>query len=81
MLGETSKIDFNKIEMDLERTILMENVVLAIPLPKPKNANEDGESHAHINGGDIAIEFHLLQLLPHHPFKWRGWVGFFLTNL
>jgi hypothetical protein len=60
MLGETSKIDFNQIEMDLERTILMENVVLAIPLSKQKNANEDGESHAYINGGDIAIEFHLL---------------------
>ncbi len=64
MLGETSKIDFNQIEMDLERTILMvkkrENVVLATPLLKQKNANEDGESHAHINGGDIAVKFHLL---------------------
>jgi hypothetical protein len=35
-LGKTSKIDFNQIEMDLERIILMvkkqENVVLVIPM-------------------------------------------------
>jgi hypothetical protein len=50
--------------MDLEITILMvkkqENVVLTTPLPKEKNANEDGKSHAHINGSGIAIEFNLL---------------------
>jgi hypothetical protein len=35
MLGKTAKIEFNQIEMDLERIILMvkkqENVVLVIP--------------------------------------------------
>jgi hypothetical protein len=50
--------------MDLERIIFMkenqENVVHVIPLPEQKNANEDVEPHAHIDGGDIAIEFHLL---------------------
>jgi hypothetical protein len=64
MLGKTFKIYFNQIEMDLERTILMvkkqENIVLATPLLKQENENEDGEPHAHINGSDIAIEFHLL---------------------
>jgi len=29
-------------------------------LPEQENANEDVELHAHINGGDIAIELHLL---------------------
>ncbi len=59
-VGEISNGDFEQIEMDLEITILMikdqENVVLAIPLPKKNNANEDVEPHAHIDGGDIAIE-------------------------
>ncbi len=57
---ETFKRDVDQIEMDLEINILMikdqENVVLAIPLPKKNNANEDVEPHAHIDGGDIAIE-------------------------
>jgi hypothetical protein len=59
--------------MDLERTILMiedqENVVLVVPLPKQENANGDVELHAHIDGGDIAIELDLLQLLPHPSFQ------------
>ncbi len=62
-VGETSKGDANQIEIYLERTILMiedqGNVVFATPLPKQENANEDVELHAHIDGGDIAIEFHL----------------------
>jgi hypothetical protein len=61
---ETSKGDANQIEIYLERIILMiedqGNVVFAIPLPKQKNANEDVEPCAHIDGGGIAIEFHLL---------------------
>jgi hypothetical protein len=63
-VGEISKRDYNQIEMDLEIIILMveeqENIVLATPLPKQENANEDGEPHAHIDGNDIAIELHLL---------------------
>jgi hypothetical protein len=50
--------------MDLERTILMikdyENIVPTTPLLKQENANEDVESHAHIDRNDIAIELHLL---------------------
>ncbi len=65
-LGKTSKRDFDQIEMDLERTILMveeqEIVVLTIPLSEQKNANEDGEPHAHIDGGDITIDVATLAL-------------------
>jgi hypothetical protein len=63
-VGETSKGDVDQVEMDLERTILMiidqENVVHVVPLLEQENANEDVEPHAHIDGGDIAIELHLL---------------------
>jgi hypothetical protein len=62
-VGETFKGNVNQIEIDLEITILMiedqENVILATPLLEQDNANEDVEP-AHINGGDIAIELHLL---------------------
>ncbi len=62
-VGETCKRNSNKIEMDLEIIVLMveeqENVV-DVPLLEQKNANDDGEPHAHIDGGDIAIELHLL---------------------
>jgi hypothetical protein len=37
-----------------------ENVILATPLPEQQNANEDVEPHAHIGGGDITIDLHLL---------------------
>jgi len=37
-----------------------ENVIPAFPLTKQENTNEDVELHAHIDGGDIAIKFHLL---------------------
>ncbi len=61
---ETSKGYVDQIEMDLERTILMikdyENIVPTTPLLKQENANEDVESHAHIDRNDIAIELHLL---------------------
>ncbi len=36
------------------------NVVFVVPLLKQKNANEGVEPHAHIDGGGIAIELHLL---------------------
>ncbi len=51
-IEKTFKRNSNQIEIDLERTNLM--------VEEQKNANEDGEPHAHIDGGDIAIEFHLL---------------------
>ncbi len=63
-IRETSKGDVDEIEIDLKKIILMikdqENAVLIVPLPEQENANEDVEPHAHIDGGDIAIEFHLL---------------------
>ncbi len=72
-IGETFKGDADQIEMDFERIILMikdqENVVPTTPLPKQENANEDVEPHAHIDGGDITIELHLLKLLPHPSFQ------------
>ncbi len=62
-VGKTCKKNSNKIEMDLEITILMveehENVVF-VPLLEQENANEDDELHAHIDGSDIGIELHLL---------------------
>jgi hypothetical protein len=63
-IRETSKGNVNEIEIDLKKIILMiedqENAVIVVPLPEQENANEDVELHAHIDGGDIAIEFHLL---------------------
>jgi len=63
-IRETSKGNVNEIEIDLKKIILMiedqENAVLVVPLPEQENANEDVGLHAHIDGGDIAIEFHLL---------------------
>ncbi len=85
-IGETSKGNVDKIEMDLERTILMiedqENVVHVVPILEQKNANEDIEPHVHIDGGRIAIELHLLYLLP-HPFSQVERMGgiFFGSNL
>jgi len=62
-VGKTCKKNSDKIEMDLEITILIveehENVVF-VPLLEQENANEDGEIHAHIDGSDIAIELHLV---------------------
>jgi hypothetical protein len=60
---KTSKGDANQVETDLERiTLMIENqhVAYVVPLPKQKNANEDVQPHAHIDGDDIAIELHLL---------------------
>ncbi len=62
--GETFKGDADQIKMDLERTILMiedqEKVVFIAPLLKQEIANEYVELHAHIDGGDKAMELHLL---------------------
>jgi len=63
-VGETFKGNANQIEIDLERIVLMihdkKNVIHAVPLPEWEDANQDVEPHAHIDGGDIAIELHLL---------------------
>ncbi len=65
-VGETFATNADKIEVDLEKTILMiekqENVVLILML-KEENTNEDVEPHAQIDGGDI-LNF-LYNLLPH----------------
>jgi hypothetical protein len=37
-----------------------ENVIPTTPLPKQNNVNEVVELHAHIDGGDVTIELHLL---------------------
>jgi hypothetical protein len=54
-IEKTFKRNFDQIEMDLEKTILMveeqKNVVLIAPLQEQENANEDGEPYAHIDGG------------------------------
>jgi hypothetical protein len=56
--------DVDRVEVDLERTILMieeqENVILVARVLEQENANEIVELHAHIDGSDIAIELHLL---------------------
>jgi hypothetical protein len=63
-IGETFKIDVDQTEIDLERTILMiEDQINVFPITfllQQENANQDVEPHAHIDGGDIAIELHLL---------------------
>ncbi len=71
-VGETSATNVDRIEVDLEKTILMikehENVVHALVLEQ-ENANEDVELHAHIDGVDI-LNFTYYNLLPHpssHP--------------
>ncbi len=51
-IEKTFKRNSNQIEIDLERTNLM--------VEEQKNANEDGEPHAHIDGGGITIELRLL---------------------
>ncbi len=57
-----------------------ENIVV-LPLLEQKNANEDGEPHAHIDGGDITIELHLLQLLPHPSFQIERMGAIFLGQI
>jgi uncharacterized protein YwlG (UPF0340 family) len=84
-IGETSKGNANKIEIDLEIIILMiedhENVVPIAPLSEQKNANEDVELHAHIDGGDIAIELHLLQLLSQPSSQMERMGGVFFCQI
>jgi hypothetical protein len=67
----------NKIEVDLEKTILMieiqENVVPILVLEE-ENTNEDVELHAQIDGSDI-LNF-LYNLVPYPSFQVDGW-GFF----
>jgi len=84
-VGEAFKRDVDQVEMDLEIIILMiedqENVVLVVPLPEQENANDDVEPHAHIDGGDIAMNFTYYNYYPTHPFKWKGWVGILFCQI
>jgi hypothetical protein len=63
---ETFVVDVNKIDANLEKTILMiekQQNVVPILVPEEENINEDVELHAQIDGGDI-LNF-LYNLLPH----------------
>ncbi len=55
-------------EVDLQKTISMiekqENVIHVALMMKQKNANENVEPHAHIDGGDI-LNFLYCNVLPH----------------
>ncbi len=70
----------DRIEMDLERTILMveeqENVVLITIVPKWENENEDVEPHGHIDGNDILNFMYYYNLLGLEG----GW-GIFLVSV
>ncbi len=78
----TANVD--RIEMDLERTILMIekqiNVVLVTIIPKRDNANEDVELHAHIDGGDILKFTYYYNLLPHLSFQVERMGGVFFCQ-
>jgi hypothetical protein len=67
-VGETSVANADKIEIDLEKVILMierqENVIPTLVLEE-KNTNEDVEPHAQIDGGDILnFLYNLLMCAP-----------------
>jgi hypothetical protein len=69
-IGKTFVANANRIETDLEKTILMierqEDVVLPLMLEE-ENKIYDVEPHAQIDGGDILNFFY--NLLPHPSFK------------
>jgi hypothetical protein len=73
-VGEASTVDAYRIEVDLEKTILMIEIqknVVPILVSKEENTNEDVEPHAQIDGNDI-LNF-LYNLLPHPSFQVDGW--------
>jgi hypothetical protein len=73
-IGEAFAVDVDKIEANLEKTILMiekQTNVVPILVLEEENTNEDVELHAEIDGGDI-LNF-LYNLLPHTSCQ----VGFF----
>ncbi len=82
-IRDMSMADVDRIEMDLEKNILMikeqENIVLA-PMLEQKNANEDIKPYGDIDGGDI-LNFTYYNLLPHPSFQVERIGGVFLSNL
>jgi hypothetical protein len=76
-IGETFTIDLATIEVDLQKTIEMiveeENVALV----SVQEEDEHVIRHVEIDVGDILILTY--NLLPTHPFYFRGWVSFFLA--
>jgi len=81
-VGETSVVDAKKIEVDLEKTILMierqENVIPTLVLEE-ENTNEYIEPHAQIDGSDI-LNF-LYNLLPHPSFQVEMMSGVFFLSI
>jgi hypothetical protein len=79
-IGEAFVAYANKIEANLEKTILMierqEDLVLP-PMLEGENSNEDVEPHAQIDGGDILNL--LSNLLPHPSFQMERMGGVFLS--
>jgi hypothetical protein len=71
--------------MDLERIILMieeqENVVLVVVVQEWKNANEDVEPHAHIDGGDVLNFTYYYNLLPHPSSQVERMGGVFFCQI
>jgi hypothetical protein len=71
-IREAFVADVDKIEANLEKTILMiktkKTNVIPILVSEEENTNEDVELHAQIDGGDI-LNF-LYNSLPTHPVKW-----------
>jgi len=75
-IGKTFTTNVNKIETNLEKTILMiekQTNVVPILVLEEENTNEDVELHAQIDGGDI-LNF-LYNLLSHTACQ----MGFFFT--
>ncbi len=74
--------DADRIEMDLEKNILMINEpkkkVLALMLEQ-KNANEDIKPYGDIDGGDI-LNFTYYNLLPHPSFQVERIGGVFFVK-
>jgi low affinity Fe/Cu permease len=81
-VGETSVVDVNRIDANLEKTILMiekqQNVVPILMLEE-ENINEDVELHAQIDGGDI-LNF-LYNLLPHASYQVERMGGVFFFSI
>jgi len=81
-VGETFVANANRIEIDLEKIILMierqKNVIPTLML-EGENTNEDIEPHAQIDGSDI-LNF-LYNLLPHPSFQVEMMSGVFFLSI
>jgi predicted type IV restriction endonuclease len=84
-IAKASTTNVHRIEMDLEITILMieeqKNVVPIIIVLKQKNANEDVEPRAHIDGGDILNFIYYYHLLPHPSSQVKRMGGVFFLSI